>query len=204
MSMAWVHYQAALHEEIPHWLWQERQIQDFLKTNQETMRSHQWNPGDRQGFAGFPTNLQPLSLGFVLNFQEIQVNGSNCCITTLCLSVGYHYISLFTYIWYTWYTSVPCWFGVKAVSWCGSMNVTNSKLPTLRITVCHIMRSYEIWIDLFYVDAVDVCLVAPGVVGGLWRRRRANTPRPGAPSWLGRCAAKPPPTAGRLDGSNDA
>lgn len=68
------------------------------------------------------------------------------------------YISLFTYIWYTWYTSVPCLFGVKAISWCGSMNVTHSKLPTLRIPVFAYEIRTKIRIDLSYVDAVDVCL----------------------------------------------
>ena len=98
----------AIQQEISHRPWQERQIQDFLKTNQETMRSHQSNPGDRQGFAGFPTNLHTLSLGFVHNVQELQVNGSNYCITSLCLSVDITtYISLFTFIYIFGIPGIP-------------------------------------------------------------------------------------------------
>ena len=98
-KVAWRFSCSGCLEEISHRPWQERQIQDFLKTNQETMRSHQSNPGDQQGFAGFPTNLQTLSLGFVQNVQELQVNGSNCCTTSLCLSFGYHYVYFIIYIY---------------------------------------------------------------------------------------------------------
>lgn len=64
------------------------------------MRSHQSNPGDQQGFAGFPTNLQTLSLGFVQNVQELQVNRSKSLyyivvfIRRISLRI-FHYLHIF-------------------------------------------------------------------------------------------------------------
>ena len=83
------------------------------------------------------------------------------CVYPSDITTIFHYLPLFTYLKYFGIPGIPQYhvlFGVKAISWCDSMNVTHSKLPTLRITVFAYEIRTKIRIDLSYVDAVDVCL----------------------------------------------
>lgn len=205
MSMAWVHYQVKLHgDSVLQDVWRKfltdlgrsakfrtfwRQIRRRCEATSRTQVI------DKVSLVFLQTST-PSALALCTMFKSYKWTEAitvlhRCVYPWISLRI-FHYLHLFTYLVYLVYLS--------------TMFVWSQGYFMMRQHECHTLQtpnfknySIRIWdpirsgLTCLMLMQLMFAFVAPGVVGGLWRRRRAHTPRPGAPSWLG-----------RFDGSNDA